>query len=1282
MGTECIHTHVKEEKSEIPLVPPGFGSTTSFVLKKVREGMTPNMEPSHSSNLQMDNVHSSIITDDEKLTRTLRRKPWINYSEFGSSSEDESESEQFDQNAPPVVCLPKGVIRGCPECANCQKVTAKWRPEDALRPTLDEAPVFYPNEEEFRDTLKYIASIRSRAEPYGICRIVPPPSWNPPCPLKEKSMWENAKFATRIQRIDKLQNRISVKKMSSYNRNMMKKQRKRLKMGAECNTTMEGVKTIDFGHHNSGEKFGFEPGSLFTLEAFQKYADEFKEQYFGLKDFKLDTKCDGVEHQKQWEPSVENIEGEYWRLVEKPTEEIEVLYGADIETGTFGSGFPKSMSIQGSYGLNNQYVKSGWSLNNLSRLPGSLLAFESGDISGVQVPWLYVGMCFSSFCWHVEDHHFYSMNYMHWGAPKLWYGVPGKDALKLEEAMKKHLPDLFEEQTDLLHKLVTQLSPSILKSEGVPVYRCIQSPREFIVTFPRAYHSGFNCGFNCAEAVNVAPVDWLPHGQSAAELYRDQGRKTSVSHDKLLLGAAREAVRAHWELLLLRKNTIDNLRWKDVCGKDGILVKALKTRVEMEHVRRESLSSPSQSRKMDSSFDAMSERECIICFYDLHLSAAGCTCSPDRFVCLNHAKQLCKCPWSSRFFLFRYEISELNILMEALCGKLSAVHRWAYLDLGLTLSSFVTKDKSQEASPLRQVAEQKRQEDASNSSNSIDRGQRTHNVFNQSDAQFLQRGAQPFLSVLPSKEGQSNQTKHMKEAVCTINPPGLGGILPKIKAEKQESPGCPLTLDDKFFSKPSQDISTTLGLATSLCRVHDFRSSDATQMEMATSSSLGVGDVIVLSDDDGEKLVSKDPDISLQLPDVDDKVSTCNDQKVLVLNVPETYAAVMSEKDARLLPVVEKKSSLHPVTTEVEDFCQAKVSLEYNFIMPNAPFVRTPQNPSHNVNSKAVTSDSVREPSSTEVSIVGSHVKHPLLLGTGKSYSEYKNEGPEPGSGLRVKDGVGSLRDNILGSSNNLERHFHQKGPRIAKVVRRVISVVEPLQFGVVLSGKLWSNSQAIFPKGFRSRVQYLSVLEPTKKCYYVSEILDAGLLGPLFMVTVEQCPSEVFIHVSVTKCWDMVRERVNLEIRKQHNMGRIGLPHLQPPGCIDGLEMFGLTSPIIIQAIEELDRDHICLDYWNSSVEQKNSEPSPPVILSNDLKQWFEEPKSYQASASDRAKQSSLGAKTVLRGLFKKANLVELNTLHSSLSDDKSTSSRETVCELLAEEFHNRQKLNSSKLT
>ena len=125
------------------------------------------------------------------------------------------------------------------------------------------------------------------------------------------------------------------------------------------------------------------------------------------------------------------------------------------------------------------------------------------------VPWLYVGSTFSSFCWHFEDHMLYSVNYNHVGAAKTWYGVPGAAADAFEECFKQAMPDLFAVQPDLLLQLVTMLSPSLLVSEGVPVYRIDQHAGEFVVTFPKSYHGGFNTGFNVAEAVNFAPPDRL-----------------------------------------------------------------------------------------------------------------------------------------------------------------------------------------------------------------------------------------------------------------------------------------------------------------------------------------------------------------------------------------------------------------------------------------------------------------------------------------------------------------------------------------------------------------------------------------------------------------------------------------------------------------------------------------------------------------------------------------------------------------------------------------------------
>ena len=62
------------------------------------------------------------------------------------------------------------------------------------------------------------------------------------------------------------------------------------------------------------------------------------------------------------------------------------------------------------------------------------------------------------------------------GEPKTWYGVPGSAAEEFEQAMKEQAPELFDAQPDLLHQLVTIMSPTLLMNHGVPVRNFIHHP--------------------------------------------------------------------------------------------------------------------------------------------------------------------------------------------------------------------------------------------------------------------------------------------------------------------------------------------------------------------------------------------------------------------------------------------------------------------------------------------------------------------------------------------------------------------------------------------------------------------------------------------------------------------------------------------------------------------------------------------------------------------------------------------------------------------------------------
>lgn len=169
------------------------------------------------------------------------------------------------------------------------------------------------------------------------------------------------------------------------------------------------------------------------------------------------------------------------------------LYGADTPISFF-----------------DDELNYGWNLRNLGDL---LKKHKVPTIAGVTTPMTYFGMWKSFFSWHVEDADLMSINYLHFGAPKVWYCVSPKDRAKFERMTQSIFPDLYRQCPAFLRHKDILLSPMLLKTYGVQFVQAKQEPGEFIVLNAAAYHAGFNLGFNCAEAVNFATEGWLPIGQ-------------------------------------------------------------------------------------------------------------------------------------------------------------------------------------------------------------------------------------------------------------------------------------------------------------------------------------------------------------------------------------------------------------------------------------------------------------------------------------------------------------------------------------------------------------------------------------------------------------------------------------------------------------------------------------------------------------------------------------------------------------------------------------------------
>uniref|UniRef100_G3UNQ2 Lysine-specific demethylase 5A n=1 Tax=Loxodonta africana TaxID=9785 RepID=G3UNQ2_LOXAF len=391
------------------------------------------------------------------------------------------------------------------------------------------------------------------------------------------------------------------------------------------------------------EAFGFEQAVReYTLQSFGEMADNFKSDYFNMPVHMVPT---------------ELVEKEFWRLVSSIEEDVIVEYGADISSKDFGSGFPVKDGRRKMLPEEEEYALSGWNLNNMPVLEQSVLAHINVDISGMKVPWLYVGMCFSSFCWHIEDHWSYSINYLHWGEPKTWYGVPSHAAEQLEEVMRELAPELFESQPDLLHQLVTIMNPNVLMEHGVPIFKKHKCILTFTLQFPNSNKTPFN--HPKFSHLTVGKCVWLPIGRQCVNHYRRLRRHCVFSHEELIFKMAADP-----ECL-------------DV-GLAAMVCKELTLMTEEETRLRESVVQMGVLMSEEEVFELVpdDERQCSACRTTCFLSALTCSCNPERLVCLYHPTDLCPCPMQKKCLRYRYPLEDLPSLLYGVKVRAQSYDTW------------------------------------------------------------------------------------------------------------------------------------------------------------------------------------------------------------------------------------------------------------------------------------------------------------------------------------------------------------------------------------------------------------------------------------------------------------------------------------------------------------------------------------------------------------------------------------------------------------------------------
>ncbi|XP_028908766.1 protein Jumonji isoform X1 [Ornithorhynchus anatinus] len=250
------------------------------------------------------------------------------------------------------------------------------------------------------------------------------------------------------------------------------------------------------------------------------------------------------------EPAAAEIEQEYWRLVEQKDCHVAVHCGK-VDTNTHGSGFP--------VGKSEPFSRHGWNLTVLPNNTGSILR-HLGAVPGVTIPWLNIGMVFSTSCWSRDQNHLPYIDYLHTGADCIWYCIPAEEENKLDDVVHTLLQANGTPGLEMLESNV-MISPEVLCKEGIKVHRTVQQSGQFVVCFPGSFVSKVCCGYSVSETVHFATTQWTSMGFETAKEMKRRHIAKPFSMEKLLYQiATAEAKKENGPALSTISALLDELR--------------------------------------------------------------------------------------------------------------------------------------------------------------------------------------------------------------------------------------------------------------------------------------------------------------------------------------------------------------------------------------------------------------------------------------------------------------------------------------------------------------------------------------------------------------------------------------------------------------------------------------------------------------------------------------------------------------------------------------------------